>query len=330
MERIRSQIGGFHREWLFHPAPAGAPLVVFLTGTGGTAAWADHETGWSKLAAREGFALAVPEALPPDPTAPPSFLANPPRWNDGSPPLFDGPQTDDVAFLTAVLDDASGRFGTDPRRVFVTGFSNGAGMAFRFAAERAERVAAVAPVAGLCWVRDPKPSRPVPTLYTVGTHDLLVPFRGGEVRLPWNNRLVRRPPVTETLERWAVALGCSPIPALQREGTVRAGGRDLTPQPPSLRRKGEQESSGLSPSLQQEGVAGGTRGGFPLPKGGGVGEGFFPTVRVERYPGPVAFDAVTVDGLGHHWPGGPPSDAVNATEMIWAFFVGQASSLSQQ
>jgi polyhydroxybutyrate depolymerase len=34
--------------------------------------------------------------------------------------------------------------------------------------------------------------------------------------------------------------------------------------------------------------------------------------------------------LGHHWPGGraqlnprtagPPSDAVNATEMIWEFF----------
>ena len=294
MERIGSQIGGFRREWLFRPALAGAPLVVFLTGTGGTAAWADRETGWSKLAAREGFALAVPEALPPDPTAPPSFLANPPRWNDGSPwnaefsmmnDEFKPPNSsihhsslriqhspDDVAFLTAVLDDATGRFGTDPRRVFVTGFSNGAGMAFRFAAERADRVAAVAPVAGYCWVRDPKPSRPVPTLYTVGTRDLLIPFRGGEVRLPWNNRLVRRPSVTETLERWASAIGCSPIPVLQREETVR----------------------------------------------------------VERYPGPVVFDAVTVEGLGHHWPGGrallnprvagPPSDAVNATEMIWAFF----------
>ena len=50
------------------------------------------------------------------------------------------------------------------------------------------------------------------------------------------------------------------------------------------------------------------------------------TVRIDRYPGPVAFDAVMVEGLGHHWPGGrgqlnprlagPPSDAVNATEMI--------------
>ena len=271
MERFGSKIDGIRREWLFSPA-TGAPLVVFLTGTGGTAAWADRETGWSELAAREGFALAVPEALPPDPNAPPSFLANPPRWNDGSPPLFGSPESDDVAFLTLVIDDAVNRFGVDPRRVFVTGFSNGAGMTFRFAAERANRVAAIAPVAGHLWARDPKPSRPVPTLYTLGARDLLIPIRGGEVRLPWTNRLARRPPVAETLEQWAVAIGCSPIPIPRAEGTVR----------------------------------------------------------IERYPGPVTFDAVTVEGLGHHWPGGratlnprmagPPSDAVNATEMIWEFF----------
>lgn len=171
-----------------------------------------------------------------------------------------------------VIDDAVNRFGTDPQRVLLTGFSNGAGMAFRFATERADRVAALAPVAGHCWVPEPKLSRPVPTLYTIGTADLLIPFRGGEVKLPWGNRLARRPPVAETLERWATALGCSPIPTVQRQGTVR----------------------------------------------------------VDRYPGPVIFDAVIVEGLGHHWPGGrallnprmagPPSNAVNATEMIWEFF----------
>lgn len=253
------------------PAPA-APLVLFLTGTGGTAAWADRETGWSELATAERFALAIPEALPPDPHAPVSFLANPPRWNDGSPTLFDSPQPDDVAFLTTLIDDAVSRFGVDARRVFVTGFSNGAGMTFRFAAERANRIAAIAPVAGHLWVGDPKPSRSLPTLYTVGTSDLFLPFRGGDVRLPWTNRFVRRPPIADTLERWALAIGCSPVPALQRDGTVR----------------------------------------------------------VDRYPGPVPFDAVLVEGLGHHWPGGraqlnprlagPPSDAINATKMIWEFF----------
>lgn len=272
MERFESQIREIRREWLFSPGATGAPLVVFLTGTGGTAAWTDRETGWSKLAAREGFALAIPEALPPDPSKPPSFLANPPRWNDGSPALFDSSAPDDVDFLTKVIDDAVNRFGVDPRRVFVTGFSNGAGMAFRLTAERADRIAAVAPVAGHLWVSEPKPSRPVPTLYLVGTHDPLIPLNGGEVRLPWTNRLVRRPPVTETLERWAAAIGCSPIPVNRAEGMVR----------------------------------------------------------IDRYPGPVTFDAVTVEHLGHHWPGGraqlnprlagPPSDAVNATEMIWEFF----------
>jgi polyhydroxybutyrate depolymerase len=279
MERFGAEIGDFRREWLFLPAPTGSPLVIFLTGTGGTANWADRETGWSELAAREGFALAIPEALPPDPAAPLSFLKNPQRWQDGSDWKNEAAPTralirssPDVEFITTVIDDAVNRAKIDPRRVFVTGFSNGAGMAFRFAAERAERVAAIAPVAGYCWVREPKPSRPVATLYTLGTRDLLIPFRGGAVRLPWHNRLVPRPPITETLERWAAAIGCSPIPVLQREGTVR----------------------------------------------------------VERYPGPVPFEAVTVDGLGHHWPGGgaqlnprmagPPSNAVNATELIWDFF----------
>lgn len=255
------------------PAAPGAPLVLFLTGTGGTAEWADRETGWSELARREGFTLAVPEALPPDPAKPQAFLTNPPRWNDGSPPLFQPPVTDDVSFLTAVINDAVLRFGVNPARVFVTGFSNGAGMAFRLASEAAELVTAIAPVAGYCWVSDPRPARPVPTLYTVGTRDLLIPLRGGDVRLPWNSRLVRRPPVNDTLGRWARAIGCAPEPVLTSDD---------------------------------------------------------PTVRVERYPGPVAFDAITVEGLGHHWPGGrallnprlagPPSGAINATERIWDFF----------
>jgi polyhydroxybutyrate depolymerase len=297
VERFGSKIGGIQREWLLQSAPVGAPLVIFLTGTGGAAAWSDHETGWSKLAVRESFALAIPEALPPEPAKPRSFLANPPRWNDGSPwqaefssmteesttnssvdshSSFAFPSSslpDDVAFLDAVIEHATRRLSITPRRVFVTGFSNGAGMTFRFASERAERIAAIAPVAGHCWVADPKPSRSIPTIYTVGTADLLLPIRGGEVRLPWNNRLVRRPPIAQTLERWAVAIGCSPIPV-------------------------ERSSDG--------------------------------TVRIDRYPGPVSFDAVTIEGLGHHWPGGraqlnartagPPSSAVNATEMIWEFF----------
>ena len=108
MERIRSTIDGFSREWLIFPARPGAPLVLFLTGTGGTAAWADRETGWSELAGREGFALVVPEALPPDPAKLPTFLTNPPRWNDGAPNPSHTSIADDVRFLLAVIAPAWG------------------------------------------------------------------------------------------------------------------------------------------------------------------------------------------------------------------------------
>jgi polyhydroxybutyrate depolymerase len=294
---------GITREYLLYAPPSPRGLVVFLHGKGGTASWADNETGWSRLALREGFALALPEAMTPDPLAPPKFLTNPPQWNDGSEFMRDEnhwlknetPQKndhgsplnkssnhlstslisshDDTAFLTAVIDHTLRQLDTQSIPVFIAGFSNGAGMTFRFAAEKADRVEAIAAVAGHCWVVDPKPSRPVPTLYVVGTVDPLIPLRGGAVRSPWLHRLVQRPPVVTTLETWAQAIGCSSIPITQSE------------------------------------ING---------------------VRTDIYPGPVPFQSVTIEGLGHHWPSGkgllnhkiagPPSNAVNGTELVWEFF----------
>lgn len=235
MERVTLAARGRPREYLLFPPPGpGRPLVVFLHGAGGTAAWADGETGWSALAAREHFALALPEGLPPDPDRPPKFLTNPPRWNDGSPgPTGTASAADDVAFLAALIDDAVSRAGVDPARVYLSGFSNGAGMTFRAAAELADRFAAVAPVAGHCWVADPRPGRPVPTLYVIGTLDPLVPVRGGEVRSPWLHRLVRRPPVAQSLETWADAIGCDPVPVVDSDaGGMRA---DVYPGPVEFR-----------------------------------------------------------------------------------------------
>jgi polyhydroxybutyrate depolymerase len=275
VERIELLSGERRREYLLFPSTQrGAPLVVFLHGTGATAAWADDETGWSHLAERAGFTLAVPEAVRPDPSSPSKFLTNPQRWNDGSPTVgAETPRPDDVAFLAALIDDVQTRAGIDRARVFVTGFSNGAAMTFRVAAELSDRIAAVAPIAGYCWVPERRLARPVPTLFMIGSLDPLVPIRGGEVRSPWQHRYVRRPPVADGLERWARALGCATIP------------------------QSESEAEG---------------------------------VRIESYPGPVPFRVMTIEGLGHHWPGGqgrfnpriagPPSNRVNGTELVWDFF----------
>ncbi|MBX7104639.1 MAG: hypothetical protein K1X57_11195 [Gemmataceae bacterium] len=53
-------------------------------------------------------------------------------------------------------------------------------------------------------------------------------------------------------------------------------------------------------------------------------------IRTDRYAGPVEFLAMTVEGLGHHWPGGRgqlkrklaglPSDRLDANTAVWEFF----------
>lgn len=249
------------------------PVVVMLHGAGGTAEWTMRETRWDEYVERGGFLLVLPEATRLDAGAPPGFLTNPQVWNDGAadgqPPR---PPVDDVAFLDAVLDDVGRRFPIDPARIGVTGFSNGAAMTFRYASERADRLAAIAPVAGYCNV-EPRPSRPVPTLYMVGRDDPLVPLRGGEIVTPWGRSPVARPPVRDTLRKWAAAIGCSTEP------------------------RSVQSGSGVT---------------------------------IEEFAGPVSFLSHTIDGLGHHWPGGrgellrriagPPSDRVEGCEVIWDFF----------
>jgi polyhydroxybutyrate depolymerase len=185
------------------------PTVVFLHGTGATPVIAATETSLPAFARKHGFQLAIPAGLPPDPSRPPAFLSNPPRFNDGSTTAEDPHHTttDDIIFLDAVLDDLIRNHHADPRRIFLTGFSNGAGMTFRYAAERRSRLAAIAPVAGHCWI-DPAPvAPPIPTLLIHGELDPLIPLNGGPVKLPWGLRLVNRPPVDWTIEKWIAANG---------------------------------------------------------------------------------------------------------------------------
>jgi polyhydroxybutyrate depolymerase len=199
--------GEWERSYLLHLPGQTAeplPLVMFLHGAGGTAAWAAEETGWSAQADRAGFALVYPEGLTIDPRKPPKFLTNPQEWNDGS----GRGQADDVGFLIAVLEDVSKRIAIDRRRVYVSGFSNGAGMTFRLVAEQSDRFTAMAPVSGHCWVQPERLPHVVPTYYMMGDSDPLLPIPGGMSRTPWG-KIANRPPFAETVRRWSQALGVS-------------------------------------------------------------------------------------------------------------------------
>jgi polyhydroxybutyrate depolymerase len=68
----------------------------------------------------------------------------------------------------------------DEKRVYVAGHSNGAFFAYVLCASRAEKIAAVAPVAGAINPRDLKNTKPVPVLHVAGEKDKIVSFESQE------------------------------------------------------------------------------------------------------------------------------------------------------
>lgn len=207
------KVGSLERKYVVHVPPSydgmkPFPAVIMFHGGGGTAQAAMTETGWSAKAQEAGFLAVFPEATPPDMTKPGQFRTNPQTWNDGSGRFHSGRQDmDDVGFVSAMIDDLLSRFSVDEGRVYATGFSNGASMAFRVGAELSSRIAAIAPVSGHLWLTELKLERPVPLIYIFGMDDPLNPFEGGTIRLPWGV-VSTRPPILDSVLRWAGALGC--------------------------------------------------------------------------------------------------------------------------
>ncbi|HYM32632.1 MAG TPA: PHB depolymerase family esterase [Candidatus Cybelea sp.] len=227
--------GGFDRTFTVeapeHPDPSRPlPLVLVLHGAGGNGANALAAYRWDEAARRENFIAAAPDAMPALVDQPASFMFNPRYWNDGS---ARGPEAhmrvDDATFLGTLIDQIARKYPVDRHRVYVTGFSSGASMTHRAGLVLADRLAAIAPVAGKSWTPT-TPSRAVPVLYVVGDSDPLTPLAGGPVKLPWGGKVDTYPPARELPETWAKLDHCQapvsehPSPALSLEAWRHCGG----------------------------------------------------------------------------------------------------------
>jgi polyhydroxybutyrate depolymerase len=178
---------------------------------------------------------------------------------------------DDVGFVAAVLSDVDKHLAVDRERVFATGMSNGAMLAYRLACDT-DLFAAVAPVAGTLLGECPAP-RPVSVLHIHGLADASVPFDGSRGT---GFAQIDGPPVPSVLDLWRRVDRCP-------EPTTRTG------------------------------PAGVTTVDAHCPRGRDV-------------------VLITVADAGHQWPGSsttalqdavgtdPPSTALDATEVIAAFF----------
>jgi polyhydroxybutyrate depolymerase len=185
------------------------PLVMVLHGQGGSGAQFLTQGHWLQAAKQHHFALVAPDGVLADPGRTESFMSNRRSWNAG--PSIGAPAEaqgiDDVGFLGKVLDQVQRDAAIDRKRAYISGFSNGAAMAFRAAAELPNRFAAVAPVSNALLVpvaRNPK----LPSLLLIwGTADPLNPIAGGEVKRA--GKIYMRPSAAQSLRAWGAALGCS-------------------------------------------------------------------------------------------------------------------------
>ena len=209
------EAAGLTRRYVVH-VPAGydgaraIPLVIMLHGAGGSADEVLRWTGWAEQADRAGFLAVAPDGTNAQPGAGASADDELRAWNDGSGRGYPADHdVDDVAFVGRLIDDVRAQFAVDERRVYTAGFSNGASMAYRLGVELADRIAAVAPVAGHLWIPPAELRSPVSLFYTVGGDDGLNPPSGGDVDSPWVGS-EWKPAPRDSVGRWAAMLGCPP------------------------------------------------------------------------------------------------------------------------
>lgn len=205
------------------PVESGWPVVLVFHGGGGNAKGQEEWCGLDAVADREGFLAVYPEGTG-------RWGRRLETWNAGGCCGYAmDHNVDDVGFVVAQLEDLARRTSVDRTRVYATGMSNGAMMAYRLAAEIPERIAAIAPVAGAMVWNGQAPLQPVPVLHFHSVDDPRALYAGGlGPPFPMTTRRVMHPPVEETIARWVKADGCAPTPTVGLTLHGALGGPDAS------------------------------------------------------------------------------------------------------
>lgn len=106
--------------------------------------------------------------------------------------------SEDVAFAEAVIEDAAKRFPIDRDKIFISGYSFGSGMAWRYACENGNGVAALFAVSGTIDQREKCPEAPGEVRHVHGLSDNVMDYPFG----PGGDELY---PVS----LWRASFGCA-------------------------------------------------------------------------------------------------------------------------
>ncbi len=123
-----------------------------------------------------------------------------PGWNAGTCcGTAQTQKTPDVQFIRDMVAKIEQDYCVDPKRIFVSGFSNGGMLSHRLACEFSERVAAVGAVSGTMAIDPCVIKRHVPILHIHGTSDIVVPY----------NQSITAQTVPQTIDGWTARNFCA-------------------------------------------------------------------------------------------------------------------------
>lgn len=174
-----------------------APLVFLLHGYGGSGAGQEAYMQFAPLVDEYGFFYLHPDGTINDE----SYRF----WNATDVCCdFYNSEVDDSGYLRSFIDELTGLYNIDQRRIYFIGHSNGGFMSYRMACDHADTVAAIASLAGATH-DDPADCTPIETVHVLqmhGTADNAIDYNGGYL---FGNPY---PGAVETVEMWAAYDGC--------------------------------------------------------------------------------------------------------------------------
>ncbi|MBO9326337.1 MAG: prolyl oligopeptidase family serine peptidase [Roseiflexus sp.] len=183
-----------------HPVP----LVISLHGGGGNAEHYRRISDFNRFADEKGFIIVYPNGTGRRQDA---LLT----WNGGTRCGYAMTNNvDDVGFIRALIAELANAYAIDPKRIYVTGISNGGIMASRLACEASDVIAAIAPVAGTLNYEPCQTTHPVVVIHVYGTDDTRLPYNGGVG--PDSRVGVNFASVQESVGFWTAFNGCDPQP----------------------------------------------------------------------------------------------------------------------
>lgn len=198
-------VGELERSYLLHIPPGvnlahPVPVVFVFHEHTETASSMQTLTGFNDISDKAGFIVIYPEGFGMS-------------WNAGT--CCGAAVTknlDETAFIRQILADLRTIVNIDAKRIYATGFSNGAAVSYQLACKMSDIFAAVAPVAGPLFTDPCRPSRPISVMHVHGLKDDMSPYEGGG---DYNTT-----PVEDVIHAWVQLDGCTDSPQVEKENII--------------------------------------------------------------------------------------------------------------